>query len=102
LCLLVGGLVAARAADSAKDVWEKDCQKCHGADGKGDTKMGKKVEVKDLTDAAVQTAAKDADLTKAIKEGVKDKEGKERMKAYADLTDDQVKELVAVVRAFKK
>src|SRR5579859_3933777 len=51
-CLLLAGLAPARA-DDIKAAWEKDCQKCHGPDGKGDTKMGKKVEVKDYTDPVV-------------------------------------------------
>ena len=42
-----------RAADTAA-LYEKHCLKCHGADGKGETKMGKKVGAKDLTDAKVQ------------------------------------------------
>ena len=101
-CLLLTGLAQARAQD-ASESWEKNCRKCHGPDGKGDTKMGKKVEVKDYTDAAVQAAMKDDEMTKAIKEGVKDADGKERMKGYADaLTDEQVKALVTYVRAFKK
>ena len=41
------------AAD-AKALYEKDCAKCHGADGKGDTKMGKTLGAKDYTDAKVQ------------------------------------------------
>src|SRR5581483_5193575 len=90
-CLLLAGFTLARAQD-VKETWEKDCQKCHGPDGKGDTKMGKKVEVKDYTDPAVQASLKDDEMVKAIKEGVKDKDGKTRMKAYADtLSDAQVK-----------
>ena len=46
-------LVSASAAD-VKENWDKHCAKCHGQDGKGDTKMGKKLEIKDLTDAKVQ------------------------------------------------
>lgn len=101
LALLAAGALTARAGD-AKEVWEKDCAKCHGADGKGDTKMGKKLEIKDLTDAKVQ-AAKDEELAKAIKEGVKEKDSdKVRMKAFTDLNNDDVKALVAYVRGLKK
>ena len=101
-CLLLAGLAPARA-DDIKAAWEKDCQKCHGPDGKGDTKMGKKVEVKDYTDPVVQAAMKDDEMAKAIKEGIKDKDGKVRMKGYGEtLTDEQVKALVAYVRTFKK
>jgi cytochrome c6 len=97
---LTAVVVTASAAD-VKENWEKSCSKCHGPDGKGDTKMGKKVEVKDFTDAKVQDSMKDADMFKAIKEGVKDGD-KVRMKAAEELSDDEMKALVAYVRAFKK
>ena len=45
---------------------------------------------------------KDADMIKATVEGVFDKAGKERMKAYKDeLSADEVKALVAYIRKFK-
>ena len=90
-----------RAAD-APALYEKHCAKCHGADGKGDTKMGKKVGAKDLTDAKVQAELKDDQAFKAIKEGLKDKEGKLQMKPIEGATDDEIKALVGHVRAFKK
>ena len=98
--LLVAG-ASARAAD-VKENWEKHCVKCHGPDGKGDTKMGKKLEVKDYTDPKIQEKMKDAEMAKQIKEGKKEGD-KVRMKAYAEvLTEAEVKDLVAYVRAFKK
>ncbi|HEV2208693.1 MAG TPA: c-type cytochrome [Verrucomicrobiae bacterium] len=99
LALAAAGALSAHAGD-AKETFEKDCAKCHGVDGKGDTKMGKKLEIKDLTDAKIQ-GTKDADLAKAIKEGIKDGD-KVRMKAFADLSDDEVKALVAYVHNLKK
>lgn len=101
LALVVGCVVSLQAAD-AKAIWDKDCAKCHGEDGKGKTKMGEKLGIRDYTDAKVQEGLKDAEITKAIKEGVKDKEGKTKMKAFADLSDDDVKALVAQIRSFKK
>jgi cytochrome c553 len=101
LALVVAGTVSVRAAD-AKETWEGKCAKCHGEDGKGKTKMGEKYGVKDYTDAKVQEALKDDAMTKAIKEGVKEGETV-KMKGYADsLSDDEVKALVAYIRAFKK
>ena len=93
-------VVSASAAD-VKENWEKNCTKCHGPDGKGDTKMGKKLEVKDFTDAKVQADMKDDAMLKAIKEGVKDGD-KTRMKAVEGLSDEEMKALVAYVRKFKK
>jgi cytochrome c553 len=99
--VLIGtAAVSTRAAD-VKENWEKNCTKCHGPDGKGDTKMGKKAEVKDMTDAAYQAALKDDHAFKALKEGLKDGE-KVRMKAFETLSDDELKALVAHVRTFKK
>ena len=71
VALLVAAAVSARAAD-AKENWDKNCKVCHGADGKGKTKMGEKAGVKDYTDPKVQEGMKDEEMTKAIKEGVKD------------------------------
>ncbi len=89
-----------RAAPAAEN-WENLCTKCHGADGKGQTKVGKKLNLKDYTDAKVQAEMKDDAMAKTINEGVFEKE-KEKMKAFkSDLTPDEVKDLVAYVRKFK-
>lgn len=100
VALLIAGAVSVRAAD-AKENWDKNCAKCHGPDGKGDTKMGKKLEIKDFTDAKYQASLKDDAMLKAIKEGVKDGE-KVRMKAAEGLSEEEMKALVTYVRAFKK
>jgi cytochrome c553 len=89
-----------RAAD-AKETWEKTCAKCHGTDGKGDTKMGKKLDIKDLTDAKIQSELTDDKAFKIIKDGVKDGD-KTKMKPAENLTDAEIKALVAQVRTFKK
>jgi cytochrome c553 len=94
-------LISASAAD-VKENWEKVCAKCHGADGKGDTKMGQKLAIKNLTDAKLQAELKDEQAFKAIKEGIKDSEGKIKMKPAEGLSDDDIKALVAQVRTLKK
>jgi cytochrome c553 len=93
--------LSAKAAD-AKENWENLCLKCHGAEGKGDTKMGQKLGCKDFTDAKVQADMKDDAATKAIKEGLKSPEDKTLMKPFDTLSDDEVKALVAYVRGLKK
>jgi cytochrome c553 len=98
--LLIAGVVSVRAAD-AKETWDKNCAKCHGEDGKGKTKMGEKLGVKDYTDTKVQADLKEEKMAKAIKEGIKE-DDKTKMKAFVDLSDDEVKALIAHVRAFKK
>ncbi len=88
-------------AEEGKALYEKECTKCHGADGKGQTKMGVKLGAKDYTDPKVQDALKDDEAVKAIKEGLK-KDDKTLMKPAEGLSDDQIKGLVAYMRTFKK
>ena len=100
-CLFLLGAAIGYAAPASEN-WENNCQKCHGADGKGQTKTGKKLGIKDYTDAKVQADLKNADMAKAISAGVKDeKTGKDKMKAYTDLTPAEVTDLVAYIRKFK-
>ena len=101
IALMTGFTTTTLAAD-AKELWDKNCAACHGKDGKGETKMGKKAGVKDYTDAKVQEALKDDAAFKAVKSGMKDGD-KELMKPFAEkLTDDEIKALIAYVRTFKK
>ncbi len=86
----------------AKENWDNLCAKCHGAEGKGDTKMGQKLGAKDFTDAKVQADLKDEAATKAIKEGLKSADDKTLMKPFDTLSADEVKALVAYVRGLKK
>jgi cytochrome c553 len=89
------------AADVAEN-WNKHCASCHAKDGSGNTKMGKKLNVKDYRDAKAQESFTDEAAFKAIKEGTKDAAGKETMKPFAEkLTDDEIKALIAHVRTQK-
>jgi len=85
----------------AKENWDTLCAKCHGADGKGDTKMGAKLGCKDFTDAKVQADIKDDAAFKALKEGLKSADDKTLMKPFDTLSDDEIKALVAYVHALK-
>jgi len=99
------GLAAALnvKADGAKDNWDSLCAKCHGPEGKGDTKMGTKLGCKDFTDATVQAGIKDDAAFKALKEGLKSDDDKTLMKPFGDqLSDDDIKALVAYVHTLKK
>jgi cytochrome c553 len=104
-CLLAlafaGAAFIARGADAVSN-WNDHCAKCHGPDGKGDTKMGKKLSIADLTDGKMQAKFTDADALKAIKEGVKDKSDKVAMKPIEGLSEPEMKDLVAHVRTLKK
>ena len=101
IAAIVVAALSARAED-AKTTYDKSCTMCHGADGKGQTKTGQKLGVKDFTDAKVQADMKDDAASKALKEGLKDADGKTQMKPFDSLSDDDIKGLVAYVRAFKK
>ncbi len=85
----------------AKENWDTLCAKCHGADGKGDTKMGAKLGCKDFTDAKVQADIKDDAAFKALKEGLKSADDKTLMKPFDQLSDDEIKALVAYVHTLK-
>jgi mono/diheme cytochrome c family protein len=98
--LFVVGMSGAARADGT-EMFGKKCASCHGKDGKAATAMGKKYEMKDLTDAKVQAAATDAKWEKSILEGVKNDAGKVTMPA-AKITPEEVKNLVKVCRSFKK
>jgi mono/diheme cytochrome c family protein len=92
----------ARAA-SADDNWKQHCASCHGSDGAGHTKMGRKVEARDLTDPAYQKTFTDGVLLDHLKNGEKAPDGAVKMKPYGDrLTDEELRGLVTFVRALAK
>jgi cytochrome c553 len=88
----IGTAVAEEATEmSAKDLWSKNCASCHGADGKGDTKMGKKLHVEDLTSAEVKAKFDRDSMIAATRDGVKNEEGKQVMKPFAEkLTAEEI------------
>jgi mono/diheme cytochrome c family protein len=101
ITLLIAAPLSLRAAD-AKTNWANNCVQCHGASGKGDTKMGKMLNAADLTDSKKQASFTDAQAAAAIKDGIK-QNGKTAMKAFGGkLSDDEIKALVAYVRTLKK
>jgi len=99
--LLAGAFCWSAAAGDATQLWDVNCAACHGKDGKGATMMGRRLQIKDLTDAKVQAALTDAQATKDIKEGITEN-GQTKMKAFSDkFSDDDIKALVAHIRSFK-
>jgi mono/diheme cytochrome c family protein len=87
-------------ADEIADVWKAKCKSCHAEDGSGNTKVGKKEKVADLTDAGWQERHSDEKIKKVILEGSPDNK---KMKPFKDkLTEAEVDGLVAYIRAMKK
>jgi cytochrome c6 len=84
------------AAQDAAANYKAKCAMCHGADGKGDTPIGKKMGIHDFASAEVQKAS-DADLIATITKG------KNKMPAYENkLNAAQIKEIVAFIRSLAK
>jgi mono/diheme cytochrome c family protein len=97
LALALLAVPAIGFAADAKENWQNLCAKCHGADGAGQTTMGKKLKLKDYTDAKVQAGFKDEDLLKVTLEG------KEKMPAFKEkISAAEAKALVGLIRSFKK
>ncbi|HXF10871.1 MAG TPA: cytochrome c, partial [Desulfuromonadaceae bacterium] len=61
---------AVHAADG-KALYQANCIKCHGDDGRGVTKLGKKLQIRDFTDSEVWKTFDDEDAFKAVKNGIK-------------------------------
>jgi cytochrome c553 len=89
-------------AEDAKAIYDAQCAKCHGKEGKGETKMGQKLGAKDYSTAKVQDELKDEAGIKAVKEGLKDKDGKVLMKPTEGVSDQDAKALIDYMRTFKK
>jgi cytochrome c6 len=82
-------------AESGGEIFKAKCAMCHGADGKGDTAMGKNLKLRDLGSADVQSQS-DADLVGTITNG------KGRMPKYdGKLTKDQITDVVKYIRTLK-
>lgn len=85
---------APAAGDGAALYQSLGCAVCHGADGKGNPQMK---DIPNFADAAWQKKTGDAAMSNVIKNG------KPPMPAYKNrLTDEQIKALVAYIRAFAK
>lgn len=89
----------ALADDATKELWGKKCATCHGDDGRGQTKAGRKHKAPDFTDAAWQAKVKDAALLAAIRDG----KPETKMKGFAGkLSDAELASLATFVRSFTK
>ena len=78
------------------------CAQCHGADGKGDTKMGKSKNVANMATAEFQKKYTDQQMIEAIMKGFEREEGgkKVKMEPLKNATERDAQALVLVVRSF--
>jgi cytochrome c6 len=98
LSMLALAFAGSLRAQDAPTLFKTKCAACHGADGSGNTTIGKSLGAKDLGSADVQKQT-DAQLTDSITNGMNG--GK--MPAYkGKLTDDQIKGLVGFIRSLAK
>ncbi len=96
-------LVTSGSAATAQENWDLHCAKCHAPDGSGNTKVGKRLGLKDYTTADEQAKFTDAEAHAAIKDGVKNAAGKFTMNPYTEkLTDAEITDLVTFVRGLKR
>jgi cytochrome c6 len=86
----------ALVAQDAAGLYKAKCSACHGADGKGDTPVGKKMGLRDFSSPEVQKMSDD-ELTAIIADG------KNKMPSYKkSLKPDQIKDLVGYIRSLAK
>ena len=86
---------AKQTNNAAAEVYMRQCSFCHGADGAGNTPVGKNFKLRDLGSAEVQQMSED-ELFDIINQG------KGKMPAFGKLGHDTIHGLVEYVRAFKK
>ncbi|MCR4318732.1 MAG: cytochrome c [Candidatus Brocadiaceae bacterium] len=92
------GAHISRADIDARNLYMTHCGGCcHGPDGKL-TDLGRALGARDFTDAAWQAKTTDEQIIKQINDGTP-----EKMKPFKEeLTPDEIKALVPVVRSFWK
>ena len=92
---VVGG-ISARAQSGGGGIFKAKCVLCHGADGAGNTTLGKQLQAADLRSKDVQKKT-DTELHKVIHDG------NGNMPPFGDqLSDDEINQVIKYVRALGK
>lgn len=95
VALLLAPVAIADAGPDGPAIYRSKCAMCHGADGKGQTPMGKNLHLKDLGSDEVQKMS-NADMQKIIADG------KNKMPAYKDKMDQaSIDALIVFIRTLK-
>lgn len=83
------------------NLFKRECASCHGEDGAGQTRAGRRAGVKDFTDAEYQATWTDEEAFDVISTATKDGEQLKNKKPFAEkLTAEQITLLVQHVRTF--
>jgi len=99
LAALAAAAVNPCFGDDAQGLFNKSCSSCHGADGKGQTLIGRKLGAKDLT----QSKLSDVEIEKQVRNGRLTPDGRIMMPAFKDaLTPEEMKTLIGFVKALRK
>ena len=85
-------------ADSGAETYKTKCSACHGANGAGDTMLGKHLNLRALGSADVQRQSDD-ELFTIISRG----KNRNRMPPFdRKLSKEQIRDVVKYIRALKK
>ena len=96
IAALLSVTMSSRADEGAEKLYKAKCAACHGADGKGETAIGKANKMRDLGSVDIQKQSEE-DLLEIITKG------KNKMPAYGkSLKPEQMKDLVTYIRSFGK
>lgn len=82
-----------------KQIFEQNCAMCHGADGKGQTIIGKKYKIPDFTLAGWAAQNSPSKIKDDIENGHTTKAGQQVMQPFKDiLSQEEIEGLVTYVK----
>jgi len=87
---------ATAAEPDGAALFNSQCAKCHGRDGRAKTTQGKKTHTRDITSGEWQNDVSDERIFNSISRG------KGKMPAFKKLSDAQIDSLVSYVRQLRK
>ena len=96
-CLLfLATLSLSAQAQGGEGIFKAKCVLCHGADGSGNTTLGKQLQAANLRSKEVQKKT-DVELHKIVHDG------NNNMPPFGDqLTDDEINQVIKYIRAMGK
>lgn len=100
--LLLCIYASASSGATGQEIWSDQCAQCHGADGKAQTPMGKRRQIKNFADAKMQAQMTNEAMFTVIKDGRKSASGGTLMPPAEKVTDDDIKALIQIVRDFRQ